>query len=66
MATSNSTTWQVVIDGRNSEGRTVYCHPLAPRRRRRAEADGDLRRMRELYPAARLVRVEDEPVGTPA
>lgn len=55
------TSWRVVIDGRDREGRTVYCQPLAPLRQRRAEAEGDLRRMRELYPAARLVRIEDEP-----
>lgn len=58
-----STSWRVVIDGRDSEGRTVYCQPLAPRRQRRAEAERDLRRARELYPAARLVRIVDEPVA---
>jgi len=55
-----ATTWRVVIDGRDAEGRTLYCQPLAPRRRRRAEAERDLRRARENYPAARIVRIEDE------
>lgn len=60
---STLTSWRVVIDGRDREGRMVCCRPLAPKRRRRAEAEGDLRRMRELYPAARLVRIEDEPAA---
>lgn len=55
--------WRVVIDGRDAQGRAVYCQPLAPRRHRRAEAERDLRRARELYPAARLVRIEDEPAA---
>ncbi|MGQ0430113.1 MAG: hypothetical protein ACT4UQ_09290 [Gammaproteobacteria bacterium] len=60
---SASTSWRVVIDRRDAEGRLHQCYPLAPARRRRAEAWGDLRRMRELYPACRLVRIEDEPAA---
>ncbi|MGQ0429643.1 MAG: hypothetical protein ACT4UQ_06910 [Gammaproteobacteria bacterium] len=60
---NGSTSWRVVIDRRDAEERMLQCYPLARARRRRAEAQGDLRRLRELYPACRMVRIEDEPAA---
>ena len=52
--------FQVVLDKREPDGRVVLYYPMAPQRRRRAQAERDLRTVREYYPAAHLSMVRYE------
>lgn len=52
--------WIVVLDVRDTDGANLLGQPMSPQFRRRAQAEGALRRVRENYPAAYLQRVRFE------